>query len=69
MKRDRRFPIVLSQAERVALQQLAEHERLPAAAVVRRLIWAEAKRHGLLPPAHRNNTRPQPTQEAYPEHR
>ena len=50
MKRDRRFPVVLSLSERVALQRLADRERLSAAAVIRRLIWREARRCNLLPP-------------------
>ena len=51
MKRDQRFPVVLSKAERDALRQLADRERISSAAVVRRLIWREAERWGLLPPA------------------
>jgi len=42
MKRDQRFPVVLSEEERAVLQRLADEERTPAAAVVRRLIWREA---------------------------
>lgn len=49
MKRDQRFPVVLSKAERATLQRLANQERLSASAVVRRLIWHEARRLGLLP--------------------
>ena len=48
MRRDLRFAMLLSDEERKALQRLAEFERLPASAVVRRLIWYEAKRYGLL---------------------
>ena len=44
MKRDLRFPILLSSEEKSALQRLAQRERIPAAAVVRRLIWREAER-------------------------
>lgn len=36
-----RFGLLLSPAEKSALAQLAQEERLPAAAVVRRLIWHE----------------------------
>ena len=49
MRRDRRFPVVLSKRERQALQQLAQAEALSAAAVLRRLIIREAKRRGLWP--------------------
>ena len=44
MEKSERFGLVLSPAEKAALQRLANHERLPAAAVVRRLIWREAER-------------------------
>ena len=47
MRRDRRFPVVLSKRERQALQQLAQAEALSAAAVLRRLIIREAKSQGL----------------------
>lgn len=43
MEKSERFGLVLSPAEKAALQRLANHERLPAAAVVRRLIWREAQ--------------------------
>jgi hypothetical protein len=49
VRRDRRFPVVLSKRERQALQQLAQVEALSAAAVLRRLIIREAKRRGLWP--------------------
>jgi hypothetical protein len=49
VRRDRRFPVVLSKRERQALQQLAQAEALSAAAVLRRLIIREAKRRGLWP--------------------
>ena len=49
MRRDRRFPVVLSKRERQALQQLAQAEALSGAAVLRRLIIREAKRRGLWP--------------------
>jgi hypothetical protein len=39
-----RFGLVLSPTEKAALRRLAERERIPAAAVVRRLIWREAKK-------------------------
>jgi hypothetical protein len=42
-KKSERFSLVLSSAEKWALQQLAELERIPAAAVIRRLIWREAE--------------------------
>jgi len=44
MEKTERFGLVLAPAEKTALQRLAELERLSAAAVVRRLIWREAKR-------------------------
>jgi hypothetical protein len=47
VRRDRRFPVVLSKCERQALQQIAHDEVMSAAAVVRRLIIHEAKRRGL----------------------
>ena len=50
MRRDRRFPVVLSKRERQALQRLAQAEALSAAAVLRRLIIREAKRQDLWPP-------------------
>lgn len=40
--KDERFALVLTKEEKKALQLLAEHERLSAAAVVRRLIWDAA---------------------------
>jgi hypothetical protein len=61
MKRDRRLQVVLSQSERVALQRLADRERLSAAAVIRRLIWREARRCDLLLPDDYQG--PHPTQE------
>ena len=39
MEKTERFGLVLSPEEKAALQRLADRERLPAAAVVRRLIW------------------------------
>ncbi len=53
--KDERFGLVLSKDEKAALQLLAERERLPAAAVVRRLIWDAAR--GLLP-AGKNEVHP-----------
>jgi hypothetical protein len=44
MNKSLRFGLVLSPAEKAALRSLANRERLSAAAVVRRLIWHEAKR-------------------------
>jgi hypothetical protein len=49
VKRDRRFPIVLSASERWALHQIAKAEALSAASVVRRLIIREARKRGLWP--------------------
>lgn len=48
MVRHLQFGLVLSDVERAALVALAEHERISAAAVVRRLIWREAEARGLL---------------------
>ena len=66
MKRDRRLQVVLSQSEREALQRLADRERLSAAAVIRRLIWREARRCDLLPPEDRQDSHP--TQEDHNAH-
>jgi hypothetical protein len=49
MKRQQRFPIVMSEAERRVLDKLANDEMLSAASVVRRLIIREAKERGLWP--------------------
>ncbi len=43
MEKTERFGLVLSPEEKAALQHLADRERLPAAAVVRRLIWDAVK--------------------------
>jgi hypothetical protein len=48
MSRDQRFPVVMTKRERQALDRLAEQERLSAAAVVRRLIWYEAQKRGIV---------------------
>ena len=48
MNRDQRFPVVMTKREREALESLAEQERLSAAAVVRRLIWYEARKRGIV---------------------
>jgi hypothetical protein len=49
VRRDQRFPVVLSKRERQALQQIAQDEALSAAAVMRRFIIHEARRRGLWP--------------------
>ena len=49
MRRDRRFPVVLSIGERRILDRIAKDEALSAASVVRRLIIREARRRGLWP--------------------
>lgn len=41
--KDQRFDMMLTADDKDALKRLAEAERLPAAAVVRRLIWAAAQ--------------------------
>ncbi|MFZ2358204.1 MAG: hypothetical protein WA040_02555 [Anaerolineae bacterium] len=38
-EKSERFGLVLSAAEKEVLEALAEKERIPAAAVVRRLVW------------------------------
>jgi hypothetical protein len=43
-RRNKKFMLALTPSERKALHRLAQHERLPAAAVVRRLIWREAEK-------------------------
>ncbi len=43
MQKSERFGLVLSPEEKAALQSMANRERLPAAAVVRRLIWEAMK--------------------------
>ena len=54
--RDQRFGLVLTEAEKEALDRLAEKERISAAAVLRRLLWAEAQN---LQPANQT-ARPEP---------
>jgi len=49
VRRDQRFPVVLSKRERQALQQIAQDEALSAATVMRRFIIHEARRRGLWP--------------------
>ena len=48
MDKSERFGMVLSPIEKLALQRLAAQERIPLAAVVRRLIWREAKNLNLI---------------------
>ena len=48
MDKSERFGMVLSPLEKLALQRLAVQERIPLAAVVRRLIWREAKKLNLI---------------------
>ena len=43
MEKSERFGLVLSPAEKHLLHCLAELERIPKAAIIRRLIWREAK--------------------------
>ena len=43
MEKSERFGLVLSPTEKLILQYLAESERIPKAAIIRRLIWREAK--------------------------
>lgn len=44
--KDARFNLMLTTEDKAALKRLAEAERLPAAAVVRRLIWQAATNAG-----------------------
>ena len=48
--RRQRFPVMLSEEERRILRALAEAEGLSRAAIVRRLLLLEARRHRLWPP-------------------
>lgn len=41
-----RFGMVMGPVDQRSLEFLKEHEKISAAAVVRRLIWSEAKRQG-----------------------
>lgn len=43
MVKTERFILAMTQEDKAALQRLAARERIPAAAVVRRLIWREAQ--------------------------
>lgn len=43
MEKSERFNLVLTPEDKQALQRLAAQERIPAAAVVRRLIWEKAQ--------------------------
>ncbi len=49
-KKSERFNLVMSGMERGALRELARCERISESEVVRRLVWREAERRGLLPP-------------------
>jgi len=49
--RRKRFPVMLSENERQALQNLARTEGLSGSAVVRRMIRREARDQGLWPAA------------------
>jgi hypothetical protein len=57
VERSERFGLVLSLTEKAALRRLAERERLPAAAVVRRLLWTEAEKRGLVDEIRRQEMR------------
>jgi hypothetical protein len=48
MNKSERFAMMLSRPGKLALERLARRERSSAAAVVRRLIWREAERQGLV---------------------
>lgn len=47
--RTERFGLALTADEKEVLDELADYERIPAAAVIRRLLWQEARRLSLLP--------------------
>ena len=49
-KRDEAFRLVMNQAERKALEKLAENDGTSQAAIVRRLVRNEARERGLWPP-------------------
>jgi hypothetical protein len=48
-RRTKKFMLALSPSERTTLQQLADRERLSAAALLRRLVWLQAEKCGVLP--------------------
>jgi hypothetical protein len=48
MEKTERFGLALSEHDKGALFHLAEQDRSSAAAVVRRLIWREAKQRGIV---------------------
>jgi len=58
VRRDRRFPVVLSMRERRILDRIAKDEALSAASVVRRLIIREARKRGLWPLSQRQEGMP-----------
>lgn len=47
MRRDERFSVTLSKAERQALEALAQDDASSRTSVVRRLLIKEAKRRGI----------------------
>lgn len=51
MQRRSRLTIRLSKSERLAVDALADAERLPTSTLARRLLLLEAERKGLLEPA------------------
>lgn len=69
MRRDRRFPVVLSTRERQALQQIAQAEALSAAAVMRRLTIREARKRGLWPHGDRWRCQPPAAADTSDHHR
>jgi hypothetical protein len=48
MEKTERFGLALSERDKGALFHLADQDRSSAAAVVRRLIWREAQRRGIV---------------------
>jgi hypothetical protein len=56
MNKSEEFGLVLSPAEKDILRRLAEDEGgLSMASMIRRLVRAEARRHGLWPPSPRRD--------------
>lgn len=49
--RTNKVTITMDDGEKIDLLRLASAERLPIAAIVRRLIWQELQRHGVADPA------------------
>lgn len=59
-KHDEDFRLVMTQAEKSALEALAEHDDGSQAAIIRRLVRSEAERRGLWPSVQEHATPAQP---------